>query len=93
MKKILSILFLVYLTGCTTIVEKDTYLKYSGYLEGCVNGLSVGVLAAKPEWSYQDLNPVWVDTHCMEMYLDKLERDDIDPPKGIDKYLDRNEMI
>lgn len=93
MKKILSILFFISLTGCTTIVEKDTYLKYSGYMEGCANGLVVGALSARQDLQYQDINPVWVDTHCMEMYLRKLETDDIEPPKGIDKHLDRNEMI
>lgn len=93
MKKLISILGLIVLTGCTTIVEKDTYLKYSGYMEGCVDGLTVGVLAARQDLMYEDLNQVWVDTHCMDMYLRKLERDDIEPPEGIDTYLDRNEMI
>lgn len=94
MKKLISmVVLLLLISGCSTTVKKHTYLKYSGFMEGCANGLVIGVLTAKPDMQYKNINPVWIDTSCMELYLKKLEADDIKPPESINKYLDRNEMI
>lgn len=89
---LIGLLFIL-MCGCTTVVKKHTYLKYSGYMEGCANGLIIGAMSADRDLRYAEINQVWVDTTCMEVYLQKLEAYDIEPPEGLDKHLDRNEML
>ena len=80
------ITMLLLLSACTSIpvkIEhipvikfKDSYLKYSGYVDGCADTASKLVQQSYPN---DDVNDVWLDAMCMDLYLLKLEEENIEP--------------
>lgn len=85
--KWISILLFLLLSACAS-QPKPTYLKYAGYIEGCADGVIEIVFAFKPE--IDEINPVFVDSLCMEKYILKLESENIEIPMRI---VDKNEAI
>lgn len=88
--RIFSLLLFLLMTSCTTVQYKDTYLKYSGYVEGCADATILMIMIMKPDLDPNNINPVFVDATCMDLYLRKLEEENIKPPM---ERLDENEMI
>jgi len=88
--KWISVLLMLGLSACATTPQPHTYLKYSGYISGCADASVELVLAFKPEATVQTLNYDMLDAMCMELYLIKLEHENIKP--NFEKY-DRNEAI
>lgn len=84
---------LLLLTACSTPPKQHTYLKYSGYIDGCVDAtLHMAVLLHPQVNNVNQLDPVWYESMCMDFYLNKLDKENI-KPKDIDKHIDRNEQI
>ena len=88
--KLISVLLFIALSGCAHKPVPHTYLKYSGYVEGCTIGMEQIILATNTNLTSDTLNMPVLDALCMDLYLIKLETEDIKPPI---RRLDRNEMI
>ena len=88
--RVFSLLFFLLMTACTTVKYKDTYLKYSGYMDGCADAATEVVLILRDDLTREQINNAWLDAMCMELYLIKLEQENIKP--HIER-LDRNEAI
>lgn len=88
--KLISLLLFLMLGACVHKPVAHTYLKYSGYIDGCAAGTKNIIIIINPEVVEENINNVWLDTICMKLYLLKLEKESIKPPM---KRLDRNEMI
>ena len=89
MMRIISLTLCLFLSACVT--RKHTYLKYAGYIEGCHDATVSILLVQNPGATEDMLDQSILDSMCMEMYLIKLNHDNLEPPKM--KRLDRNEMI
>jgi len=85
MKKMASLILFLFLSACATNTP-HTYLKYSGYIDGCAD------MADKLIQSIYNApaSPTIREAMCMELYLIKLEAENIKPPM---KRLDRNEIL
>lgn len=88
--KLISILLFLTLGACAHKPVPHTYLKYSGYIDGCAAGVKNIVMTLNSEVTEENINNVWLDAICMELYLIKLETESIKPSM---KRFDRNEMI
>jgi len=88
--KWISILSLLFLSACATTPQPHTYLKYSGYMSGCADASVQVILMMRPDLTDEMLKYDVLDALCMELYLHKLEVENIKP--NFEKY-DRNEAI
>lgn len=88
--KLISVLLFLFMASCASQPKQHTYLKYAGYMEGCVDTASTIIMQSNPDLTPRNIDRVALDTMCMELYLIKLETENIKPPM---KRYDRNEMI
>lgn len=88
--KLISILLFLVLGACAHKPAPHTYLKYSGYMDGCADTATQFLFLFRPELKKTGINPAYLDHTCMEMYILKLESEDIKLPM---KRFNRNEMI
>ena len=90
MTRLISILLFIVLTACAHKPVPHTYLKYSGYIDGCAVGMGYIVINMNPDLTLDTLNMPLLDALCMDLYLERLEKENIKPPM---KRLDINEVI
>lgn len=78
--KLISILLFLALGACAHKPVPHTYLKYSGYMDGCADTTIYTILANNPDFNEENINYTVLDAMCMDLYLMKLEEEDIKPP-------------
>lgn len=82
--KIVSLLLFLSLSACTT-VKKHTYLKYAGYVEGCIDGTEnmLNHISYSPiEYFYTIEEDALskVEAICLDKYMQKLDEANIEYP-------------
>ena len=82
-KLVLLLLSLALTAACATTPQPHTYLKYSGYIEGCVDVATELIVESNEHITRENIDPVFLDTLCMQMYLIKLEIENIKPPMKV----------
>lgn len=87
--KSISVLLFLFLSACAS-QPKHTYMKYSGYIDGCSDASVQVILLMRQDLTRELLRYDQLDALCMELYIYKLEAEGIKP--DFKKY-DRNEMI
>ncbi|MHA1676325.1 MAG: hypothetical protein ACTSU6_04025 [Candidatus Njordarchaeales archaeon] len=98
MKSFKLLILALLLSGCvtetkyTTITKymPHTYLKFSGYVQGCADIAQYLIMELRPDMDPSSINMTVLDATCLELYMLKLEEENIKPPM---KRFDRNEMI
>jgi len=88
--RLISITLFMFMGACASQPKQHTYLKYSGYIEGCADATLTIVMQNNPDITLENVNRTALDAMCMELYLIKLDADNIKPPMT---RFDRNETI
>ena len=78
LSKIIIVLTLLFTVACATTPEPRSYLEYSGFITGCMDNNIDLMQQSYPEIN-EDNIPYQFVARCMELYIERLEKENIKP--------------